>query len=60
MNNKIKIIAVIGPTASGKTGLAVEIAIDLKSKDCMEIKTKNSIVVCKSFEEMLETIREND
>ena len=41
-------------------GLAVEIAIDLKSKDCIEIKTKNSIVVCKSFEEMLETIREND
>lgn len=41
-------------------GLPVEIAIDLKSKDCMEIKTKNSIVVCKSFEEMLETIREND
>ena len=40
--------------------LAVEIAIDLKSKDCIEIKTKNSIVVCKSFEEMLETIREND
>lgn len=41
-------------------GLAVEFAIDLKSKDCIEIKTKNSIVVCKSFEEMLETIREND
>lgn len=41
-------------------GLAVEIAIDLKSKDCIEIKTKNSIVVCKSFEEMLETIMEND
>ena len=41
-------------------GLAVEIAIDLKSKDCIEIKTKNSIVVCKSFEEMLETIRVND
>lgn len=41
-------------------GLPVEIAIDLKSKDCMEIKIKNSIVVCKSFEEMLETIREND
>ena len=41
-------------------GLAVEFAIDLKAKDCMEIKTKNSIVVCKSFEEMLETIREND
>lgn len=41
-------------------GLAVEITIDLKSKDCIEIKTKNSIVVCKSFEEMLETIREND
>jgi iron complex transport system ATP-binding protein len=41
-------------------GLAVEIAIDLKSKDCIEIKTKNSIVVCKSFEDMLETIREND
>lgn len=41
-------------------GLAVEIAIDLKSKDCIEIKTKNSIVVCKSFEEMLETIRKND
>lgn len=41
-------------------GLAVEIAIDLKSKECIEIKTKNSIVVCKSFEEMLETIREND
>lgn len=41
-------------------GLAVEIAIDLKSEDCIEIKTKNSIVVCKSFEEMLETIREND
>lgn len=40
-------------------GLAVEFAIDLKSKDCIEIKTKNSIVVCKSFEEMLETIREN-
>ncbi|MBO5799353.1 MAG: ABC transporter ATP-binding protein [Paludibacteraceae bacterium] len=41
-------------------GLAVEFAIDLKAKDCIEIKTKNSIVVCKSFEEMLETIREND
>lgn len=41
-------------------GLAVEFAIDLKSKDCIEIKTKNSIVVCKSFEEMLETIRESD
>ena len=41
-------------------GLAVEFAIDLKSKDCIEIKTKNSIVVCKSFEDMLETIREND
>lgn len=41
-------------------GLAVEFAIDLKSKDCIEIKTKNSIVVCKSFEEMLETIRENN
>lgn len=41
-------------------GLAVEITIDLKSKDCIEIKTKNSIVVCKSFEEMLETIRKND
>lgn len=40
-------------------GLAVEFAIDLKAKDCIEIKTKNSIVVCKSFEEMLETIREN-
>lgn len=40
-------------------GLAVEIAIDLKAKDCIEIKTKNSIVVCKSLEEMLETIREN-
>lgn len=40
--------------------LAVEFAIDLKAKDCIEIKTKNSIVVCKSFEEMLETIREND
>lgn len=40
-------------------GLVVEFAIDLKSKDCIEIKTKNSIVVCKSFEEMLETIREN-
>lgn len=39
--------------------LAVEFAIDLKAKDCIEIKTKNSIVVCKSFEEMLETIREN-
>jgi iron complex transport system ATP-binding protein len=41
-------------------GLAVEFAIDLKAKDCIEIKTKNSIVVCKSLEEMLETIREND
>jgi iron complex transport system ATP-binding protein len=41
-------------------GLAVEFAIDLKAKDCIEIKTKNSIVVCKSFEDMLETIREND
>lgn len=41
-------------------GLAVEFAIDLKAKDSIEIKTKNSIVVCKSFEEMLETIREND
>lgn len=40
-------------------GLAAEFAIDLKAKDCIEIKTKNSIVVCKSFEEMLETIREN-
>lgn len=40
-------------------GLAVEFAIDLKAKDCIEIKTKNSNVVCKSFEEMLETIREN-
>ena len=40
-------------------GLAVEFAIDLKAKDCIEIKTKNSIVVCKSLEEMLETIREN-
>ena len=40
--------------------LAVEFAIDLKAKDCIEIKTKNSIVLCKSFEEMLETIREND
>jgi iron complex transport system ATP-binding protein len=40
-------------------GLAVEFAIDLKSKDCIETKTKNSIVVCKSFEEMLEAIREN-
>lgn len=40
--------------------LAVEFAIDLKAKDCIEIKTKNSIVVCKSFEDMLETIREND
>lgn len=40
-------------------GLAVEFAIDLKAKDCIEIKTKNSIVVCRSLEEMLETIREN-
>lgn len=41
-------------------GLAAEFAIDLKAKDCIEIKTKNSIVVCKSFEEMQETIRESE
>ena len=60
MNNKIKIIAVIGPTASGKTGLAVEIAKkfggEVVSADSMQIYSELTIGTAKPTEKEMQGV----
>ena len=55
MNDKIKIIAVVGPTASGKTALAVEIAKkyggEIISADSMQIYKGMDIATAKPTDE---------
>ena len=55
MDKKIPVIAVIGPTASGKTGLAVEIAKkfggEVVSADSMQIYSELTIGTAKPTEE---------
>ena len=60
LNNKIKIIAVIGPTASGKTGLAVEIAKkfggEVVSADSMQIYSELTIGTAKPTEKEMQGV----
>lgn len=61
MDKKIPVIAVIGPTASGKTGLAVEIAKkiggEVVSADSMQIYSELTIGTAKPTEEEMEGIK---
>ncbi len=61
MDKKIPVIAVIGPTASGKTGLAVEIAKNIGgevvSADSMQIYSELTIGTAKPTEEEMEGIK---
>ena len=61
MDKKIPVIAVIGPTASGKTGLAVEIAKkfggEVVSADSMQIYSELTIGTAKPTEEEIEGIK---
>ena len=61
MENKIPVIAVIGPTASGKTGLAVKIAKhfngEVVSADSMQIYSELTIGTAKATEEEMCGIR---
>lgn len=61
MDNKIPVIAVIGPTASGKTGLAVAIAKkfggEVVSADSMQIYSELSIGTAKPSEKEMEGIK---
>ena len=60
MNKKIPVIAVIGPTASGKTGLAVKIAKnfggEVVSADSMQIYSELSIGTAKPSKEEMDGI----
>lgn len=60
MKNKIPVIAVIGPTASGKTGLAVNIAKkfggEVISADSMQIYSELTIGTAKPTEKEMDGI----
>ena len=62
MNKKPKVIAVVGPTASGKTALAIRLAKDLNgeiiSMDSMQIYRGMNIGTAKPTEEEKEGIDE--
>ncbi|MBQ2795274.1 MAG: tRNA (adenosine(37)-N6)-dimethylallyltransferase MiaA [Oscillospiraceae bacterium] len=61
MNTKIPVVAVIGPTASGKTGLAVKIAKEFNgeviSADSMQIYSELCIGTAKPTKEEMEGIK---
>ena len=61
MDKKIPLIAVIGPTASGKTGLAVEIAKkfggEVVSADSMQIYSELTIGTAKPTEKEMEGVK---
>lgn len=61
MNNSIKVISVVGPTASGKTKLSVEIAKrfngEIISADSMQIYKEMQIATAKPTEEEKEGIK---
>lgn len=60
MEEKIPVIAVVGPTASGKTGLAVEIAKhfngEVVSADSMQIYSELSVGTAKPTEEEMQGV----
>ena len=60
MDKKIPLIAVIGPTASGKTGLAVEIAKkfggEVVSADSMQIYSELTVGTAKPTEKEMEGV----
>lgn len=61
MDNKIKVISVVGPTASGKTRLAVEIAKcfngEVISADSMQIYKDMQIATAKPTNDEMQGIR---
>ena len=60
MEEKIPVIAVVGPTASGKTGLALEIAKrfngEVVSADSMQIYSELSVGTAKPTEEEMQGV----
>lgn len=61
MNSKIPVTAIVGPTASGKTGLAVELAkltdAEIVSADSMQIYKGMSVATAKPTEEEMQGVR---